>query len=261
MEEVLTYEQVSISYQERPVVENISFSLKPGEILGIAGESGSGKSSVLRAAMGILGPGGSVSGGEICFRGHGMSRMSREELRRIRGGEIGMIFQDAKASFCPVRTIGDQIYESLSAHEKISRKDSDDRARELFEKIGLKNGRNILESYPFELSGGMNQRAGIACAMISRPSVLLADEPTSSLDMVAQKQVMEELKALQEINGTAVILVSHNLKLILGLADTVLVLHEGKMAEYGEAAQILSRPRAEYTKELLNAVPRLKRSE
>ncbi len=261
MEELLTYDQVSISYQERPVVENMSFILRPGEILGIAGESGSGKSSVLRAALGVLGPGGSMTKGTIRFRGREISKMSKEELRRIRGGEIGMIFQDTKASFCPVRTIGDQIYESLCAHEKLSRKASDEKARELFEKIGLKDGKKVLASYPFELSGGMNQRVGIACAMLLEPSVLLADEPTSALDMVAQKQVMEEMMALRKMDKTAVILVSHNLKLILNLADMVLVLHEGKTVEYGESLQILSRPQAEYTRKLLDAVPSLKRSE
>lgn len=259
MEELLAYDQVGVCYHGRPAVENICFSLKSGEILGIVGESGSGKSTVIRAALGILGAGGTVTGGEIRFRGRGMSGLTREELRRIRGKEMGMIFQDAKASFCPVRTIGDQIYESLAAHESLSRADADERALEVFEKIGLGDGRRILRSYPFELSGGMNQRVGIACAMLPGPSVLLADEPTGALDVVSQKQVMEEILTLRDTYGMAVVLVSHNIRLAFSLADTVLVLHKGKPVEYGEAAGMSLKPRAEYTRELLEAVPRLKK--
>lgn len=261
MEELLVYDRVSVSYNGKPVLRDITFSLRAGEILGIVGASGSGKSSVLRAALGILGRDGAVTGGSIRYRGQELRGMKEKRLRGIRGRQIGMIFQDAEASLCPVRTIGDQIHESLKAHEKISRAEADKRAVELFAKLGLPDGKRILDSYPFELSGGMNQRVCIAMAMLPGPAVLLADEPSSALDVISRKQVVEEMRSLREIYGTAVIVVTHNMGVVSAMADRVLVLHDGGTVEYGEAAQVLSQPRAEYTKELLAAVPKLKRKQ
>lgn len=170
-----------------------------------------------------------------------------------------MIFQDSGASLCPIRTIGAQMYESMSAHRKITKKETAHSALEIFERLGLEDGERILRSYPFMLSGGMNQRVGIAMAMLHRPPLLLADEPTSALDTVTQKQTVEEMLALREIYDTAIILVTHNIGVVEAMADKVLVLHEGRQEEYGPAAQVLRCPQAEYTKELLAAVPRLRR--
>lgn len=255
----LIYDQVEICYDGKTVAENISFSLSPGEILGIAGESGSGKSTVIRAALGILGQGGRVTRGNIWFKDRNLLSLSEKEMRMIRGAQIGMIFQDATASFCPVRTIGAQIYESMAAHEKISRKESDKKALILFEKLNLHDGKRILNSCPFELSGGMNQRACIAAAMLSGPSVILADEPTSALDVSAQRQVLDEMLLLRKLYGTAFILVSHNIGVISEMADRVMILRRGKIEEYGAAGQVLAAPKSMYTKELLAAVPKLRR--
>ena len=180
-------------------------------------------------------------------------------MRKIRGAQIGMIFQDAGASLCPIHTIGDQIYESMAAQGRKDRQESDGRALELLDKLGFRDGRRILNSYSFEMSGGMNQRIGIAIAMLLKPSVLLADEPTSALDVTVQKQAVEEMLLMRRLYGTAMILVTHNIGVVRAMADSVLVLKEGEMVEYGSAPQVLAHPRADYTKKLLAAVPELRR--
>ena len=259
MEELLAFRSVDISYNGRTAVRDISFSLKQGEILGIVGESGSGKSTLLRAALGILGPGGLVTRGDIRFREQNLQELSEKQMRGIRGAQIGMIFQDAGASLCPIRTIGDQMQESLAAHGEKDRKKNQERALELLERLGFRDGKRILESYPFEMSGGMNQRIGIAIAMLSGPSVLLADEPTSALDVTVQKQVVEEMLLLRKLYGTTILLVTHNIGVVRAMADSVLVLKNGEMVEYGAAGRVLEHPGEPYTRELLAAVPRLRR--
>ena len=259
MAELLRYEQVEISYRGRPAVRDVSFTLHEGEILGIVGESGSGKSTLIRAAMGLLGPSGAVTRGDILYRGRSLPALTQEELRRINGPELGMIFQNAGASFCPVRTVGSQFYESAAAHGRVSRQDFTEHAVDLLEKIGFADGRRILNSYPFELSGGMQQRVGIAAAMLLKPSVLLADEPTSALDVFVQKQVVEEMLLLRKEFGTAIILVTHNIGVVGAMADSVLVLKDGGAVEFGRTQQVLNAPENAYTKKLMSAVPRLKK--
>ncbi|HIS80022.1 MAG TPA: ABC transporter ATP-binding protein [Candidatus Scatomonas merdavium] len=259
-EELLEYCSVDVAYDGKRVLQDISFSLRPGEILGIAGESGSGKSTLIRAALGLLGRGGLVARGDIWFRGKDLPDLKEKEMRGIRGAQIAMIFQDAGASLCPIRTIGDQIHESLAAHERVTREESGRRALEMFSRLGFRDGKRILESYPFEMSGGMNQRIGIALAMLQKPAVLLADEPTSALDVSVQRQVVEEMLLMRKLYGTAMILVTHNIGVIRAMADTVLVLKDGKMVEYGSAERVLCHPEQEYTKELLAAVPTIRRN-
>lgn len=260
MEELLTYKSVEIAFNGRTVVHDVSFALHPGEILGIVGESGSGKSTLLKAAMGLLGNGGMVTRGDIWFRGEDLPDLNEKDMRRIRGAGIGMIFQDAGASLCPIRTIGSQIYESMSAHGKLTKSAAKEKALELFEKLHFKDSRRIWDSYPFELSGGMNQRAGIAIAMLMEPPVLLADEPTSALDVAVQKQVVLEMLRLRDLFGTAMVLVTHDIGVVSAMADTVLVLKDGKVMEYGRAQQVLNEPEREYTRKLLSAVPKLRRA-
>ena len=260
MAELLSFEHVEISYGGDPVVHDVSFSVKPGEILGLVGESGSGKSTLIKAAMGLLGDNGLVTKGDILFDGEDIPDLPEKELRKIRGAKIGMIFQDAGASLCPIRTIGAQIYESMSAHMDISRADAQEQAFALFEKLHFQDSRRIWDSYPFELSGGMNQRAGIAIAMLMNPAVLLADEPTSALDVAVQKQVVLEMKQLRELFGTAIILVTHDIGVVSAMADTVLVLKDGRKVEYGPARRVLQAPEQAYTKKLLAAVPKLRRA-
>ena len=256
---ILTYDSVEISFDGKAVVQDVNFSLAPGEILGLVGESGSGKSTLIKAAMGLLGAGGLVTRGDIRYLGQNILDIPEKEKRKIRGAKIGMIFQDAGASLCPIRTIGDQIYESMRAHQKVTRNEAKDRAMDLFEKLNFNDSARVWKSYPFELSGGMNQRAGIAIAMLMNPPILFADEPTSALDVSVQRQVVKEMLKLRELFGTAIVIVTHDIGVVRAMADTVLVLKDGKTVEYGTADVILDHPKDPYTKKLLAAVPKLQR--
>lgn len=256
---ILRYENVDISYNGNTVVKDINFKLDEGEILGIVGESGSGKTTVIKAAMNLLGKGGLVTRGDIWFKGMDIPDLSDKQMRKINGPEIGMIFQNSGSAFCPIRTVGDQLYEAMRAHEKISKEDFRIKATELFEKIGFNDVQRILKSYPFELSGGMQQRVGVAAAMLMNPKVLLADEPTSALDVSIQRLVIDEMLKVREMFGTSMIIVSHNIGVIGAMADNVIVMKDGQIIEYGAGDEVLNSPKEEYTKKLMSAVPRLKR--
>ena len=259
MAEILKYEQVDISYNGVKVIKDVSFTVDEGEILGIVGESGSGKSTLIKAAMGLLGNTGLVTRGDIWYKGKNLPDLSAGEIHKLNGPELGMIFQYAGSSFCPIRTVGAQLYESMTEHESVSKAEFRRRASELLEKIGFENAQRILDSYPFELSGGMQQRVGIAAAMLLNPSVLLADEPTSALDVSVQKQVVEEMLLVRRTFGTSIVLVTHNIGVIGAMADKVLVMKDGEMVEYGETQQVLNDPKEAYTRTLMSAVPRLRR--
>ena len=257
--EILRYDHVDISYNGSKAIKDVSFTVSEGEILGIVGESGSGKSTLIKAAMGLLGDSGLVTRGDIWYKGKNLPDLSASELRKLNGPELGMIFQYAGSSFCPIRTVGAQLYESMTEHKHISKEDFRILAFALLEKIGFDNAQRILDSYPFELSGGMQQRVGIAAAMLLNPSVLLADEPTSALDVSVQKQVVEEMLLVRRTFGTSIVLVTHNIGVIGAMADKVLVMRNGETVEYGETRQVLEDPKEEYTKLLMSAVPRLRR--
>lgn len=259
MSEIIRYEHVDISYNRRMVVHDAHFSAQEGEILGIVGESGSGKSTLIKAAMGLLGRDGLVTRGDIWYKGKDLPDLSPKEMRKICGAEIGMIFQMAGSSFCPIRTVRDQLYETVSEHKKTEKKEFEDQAQELLSKVGFEDPKRVLDSYPFELSGGMQQRVGIAAAMLLNPKILMADEPTSALDVSVQKQVVEEMLMVRETFGTTILLVTHNLGVIRAMADNILVLHQGETMEYGKTKEILAHPQSEYTQKLLSAVPKLRR--
>ncbi|MBR1627872.1 MAG: ABC transporter ATP-binding protein [Lachnospiraceae bacterium] len=258
MDEILRYEKVSISYNGIPRVKDVSFSLKKGQILGIVGESGSGKTTLIRAVMGLLGTGGVVSKGKIIFDNENLSALSANRLRQINGAKIGMVFQHAGAFFCPIRTIGDQLYESVLAHQKQSKKEFFIEAAALLERLGLKDAERMLSSYPMELSGGMQQRVGIASALLLHPALLLADEPTSALDVLLQKKVVEELCLAREELGVSIVIVSHNIGVIRSMADQILVMKDGECVEQGNAQNVLSQPQHPYTAKLLSAIPQIK---
>ena len=193
MTEVIRYEHVDISYKGKRVVHDVSFSVEKGEILGIVGESGSGKSTLIKAAMGLLGKDGLVTRGDIWYKGMDLPDLKPGEMRKLCGPELGMIFQTAGSSFCPIRTVRAQLYEFMTEHKKIKADVFENQAEELLEKFGFEDPKRVLDSYPFELSGGMQQRVGIAAAMLLNPKILMADEPTSALDVTVQKQVIEEM--------------------------------------------------------------------
>ena len=259
MKELLTYDRVEISYNGKPAVQDISVTLHEGEVLGIVGESGSGKSTLIKAAMGLLGPAGMVTRGDIWYKGKDLPDLKPAEMRKLCGPDFGMIFQSAGASFCPIRTVGAQLYESVIEHEKISKEAFTDRASEILIKIGFPDPLRVLKSFPFELSGGMQQRVGIASAMLLRPAILMADEPTSALDVHVQKQVVEEMLLMRREFGVSIIIVTHNIGVVGAMADNVLVMQNGRAVEYGETDKILNHPETAYTKTLMAAVPRLER--
>ncbi len=250
---LLSVDGLSVAYGSQPALEQVSFTLAPGEILGVVGGSGSGKSTLLRAIAGLLAGNARITSGCIFFQGEALNQ------RALRENAIGMIFQDPAASFCPVRTIGDQLHETLNAQHPCSRAESDAAAAALFTQLGLAAPEKLLSSYPFALSGGMSQRVALAIAMLLNPALLLADEPTSALDMISQRQVLDALSFLRQKNGSAIVLVTHNIGVCERLADQVIVLQSGRIVEAGPTAQVFSSPQAAYTKELLAAVPRLRR--
>ena len=259
MSVLLDYQHVEISFNGNAVVHDVSFQLHPGEILGLVGESGSGKSTLIKAAMGLLGENDMVTRGDIWFEGKNLPDLPEKEMRKICGEKIGMIFQDCGASMSPIRTIGEQIVESMAAHHKVNVAEARATAMELFGKLRFKDGERVWNSYPFELSGGMNQRAGIAIAMLMNPAILMADEPTSALDVAVQRQVVEEMLNIRDVFGTAIIIVTHDIGVVSAMADSILVLQNGNVMEYGKAKDVLENPRNDYTKKLLSAVPRLRR--
>lgn len=258
MKTLLRYDRVDVSYNGAPVVHDVSFSLREGEILGVVGESGSGKSTLLKAAMGLLGSGGVVTRGDIWYKEKNLPDLSEEELRRLSGAEIAMVFQQAGASFCPVRSVGAQLFEAVSAHEDIPEADFREKAASLLQKLRFEDASRILESYPFELSGGMMQRVGIAAAMLLNPAVLLADEPTSALDVSVQKQAVEEMLLIRELYHTSIVIVTHNIGVVRAMADRVVVMREGRIVESGGTRDVLENPAREYTKKLMAAVPKLR---
>lgn len=254
---VLTYAHVDIAYGGRTAVRDVSFELPAGRILGIVGESGSGKSTIVRAAMGLLGRGGRVSAGEIVCDGTDVLAASPRELRAMRGVRAGMVFQDCLAALTPTRRIGDQVHEAMAAHGAIERAESDARACELLARLNLDDPARVLASYPFELSGGMGQRVGVAMALLLEPSVLLLDEPTSALDVCSQKRLIAELLDIRARQGCAMAVVTHNIGVVRALADEVLVLRDGEVAEQGPTCDVLRDPKTAYTRRLIEAVPRL----
>ncbi len=259
MAEIIRYEQVDVSYNDQLMVQDISFSLEQGEILGIVGESGSGKSTLLKAALGMLGKDGLVTRGDIYYEGRDLPDLPPEELRAISGNGIGMIFQNAGASFCPIRTVGVQLQEMMGAKGHKDKGQIEKAAMDLLEKFGFAEPKRILQSYPFELSGGMQQRVGVAAAMLLKPKLLLADEPTSALDVTVQKQVIEEMLLARQLFGTAIILVTHNMGVVRAMADKMLVMQGGRAMEYGKTAEVMANPSSPYTRKLLDAMPRLRR--
>ncbi len=251
--------QVEVSYNGEPVVFEMNLKLDRGEVLGIVGESGSGKSTLAKAAMGLLGGEGSVTKGSIIFKGKALLDMPQESLRRLRGTHMGMIFQNCESALCPLRTIGDQLFEALHEHGKRNRQDVREEAVLMFKKMNMHDGNRILKSYPFELSGGMNQRVGIAMAMMFKPELLIADEPTSSLDVISQAKVVEEITSLREEYGISMVIITHNIGLVSKIADKIAVMHQGRLVEYGDASSVIDNPKEVYTQKLIQSVPRIRK--
>jgi len=238
-------------------VNGISFDIAPGETLGIVGESGCGKSVTSLALLGILPRAGRVTAGSARFDGTELTSLNDSQLRAIRGRQIAMIFQDPMTSLNPVLTIGRQLREPLETHLGLNKKEALARSAELLDQVGIPNARSRLRDYPHQFSGGMRQRAMIAMALACEPKLLIADEPTTALDVTIQAQILDLLRNLVSERDSALIMITHDLGVVAGICERVEVMYAGTFVESGSAQQIFSRPRHPYTLGLLESVPRL----
>jgi ABC-type dipeptide/oligopeptide/nickel transport system ATPase component len=239
------------------VVRNVGFRIERGRTLCIVGESGSGKSVTCHAILGLLASNGRVTGGRILFKGRDLAGLREPELERIRGAEIGMVFQDPHGSLNPVHAIGRQIRETLRLHRGMSEAQAQRRAVELLSLVGIPEPELRLASYPHQLSGGMAQRVMIAMALSCEPDLLIADEPTTALDVTIQAQILDLLQRLKRELSMSILFVTHDLGVVAQMADDVVVMRHGEVVESGPAREVLTRPQAPYTRELLAAAARL----
>ena len=241
-------------------VSDVSFSLRAGETLGIVGESGSGKTVTAMSVLNMVRKPGRVEGGQVLFRGQNLLALSEKEIRKIRGRAIGIVFQDPVTSLNPLMRVGEQIVETILAHSDATRRDAVERSVDLLEKVGIPDPRARLVDYPLAFSGGMSQRVMIAIALANTPDVIIADEPTTALDVTIQAQILELLATLSRQNGTAVILITHSLGIVARVCQRVAIMYAGKIVEEGRTEEIFANPRHPYTRDLLGAMPRLSRS-
>lgn len=258
---MLKIDNVTISYQKAPAVADFSLDMKPGQIVSLVGESGSGKTTVIRAVLGLLAGGGEVTKGDILFDGESLLSRTPEQWRALRGSDISMIFQDSGAMMNPTRRIGAVFTEYLKTHEKISKKDAWVKGEEMLGKMRLPSPDNIMRSYPFQLSGGMRQRVGIAMGMTYQPRLLLADEPTSALDVTTQAQIVRQMMELRDTYGTGIIVVTHNLGVAAYMSDYIVVMKDGCIEDQGDREHILHHSSNAYTRSLLSAVPSMEREQ
>jgi oligopeptide/dipeptide ABC transporter ATP-binding protein len=262
-EPILTIDNLTVEFKTEDgivqAVTGVSYDLFPGEVLGIVGESGSGKSVSMLSVLGLIPqPPGRIASGEALFNGRNLLKMSKDELRKIRGGDMAMIFQDPMTSLNPVLKVGSQIAEAIRAHNPgVGEDEAERRVIELLLLVGVPNPEQRYHQYPHEFSGGMRQRGMIAMAIANSPSVLVADEPTTALDVTIQAQIMEVIKAAQRETHAAIILITHDLGLIAELADRVVVMYAGRVVELGDVYTIFHDPRHPYTVGLMNSLARL----
>ncbi len=243
---------------EVKAVDGISYSLGYNEVMGVVGESGSGKSVEAYAIMGLLQSNGKVIGGSINYEGRSVLDFTEEEMRQFRGNKVSMIFQNPMTCLNPVYTIGNQLSEAITCHDAtISKKEARNRVIDMLEKVGINNADKRFDQYPHEFSGGMRQRAMIAMALICKPKLLIADEPTTALDVTIQAQILELMKELQRQENTSIIFITHNLGVVAEICDRVSVMYAGHIVEQGTVDEIFYEPQHPYTKGLLTSIPRL----
>lgn len=253
---MLEMKHVGIEYGAgRRVVDDFNLTMKAGEIVSIVGESGSGKTTVIRAILGALAGAGRVCAGDIRFHGEDMKDYNLQTWRGLRGMKISMIFQDCGGALNPVRRIGKQFTEYIMTHEKCLKQEAYEKAKNMLSNMRLTDAEHVMKSYPFQLSGGMRQRVGIAMAMTFNPELLLADEPTSALDVTTQAQIVRQMMELREKYQTGIIMVTHNLSVAAYMADKLIVMKDGKVVDAGTREEVLGNPLSVYTRKLLCAVP------
>ncbi len=254
MDNILKIDHLSITYDGiKSAVDDVSFSVKKGEIIGIVGESGSGKSTILHSILGLLPPGARQKG--VCeILGKGYEERTAKEWKQLRGSEVAMIFQDTGRYMNPISRVGKQYTDFLKIHGIKDKKECLAIEQDMLSRVHLTDTDRVLHSYPFELSGGMRQRVGIAMAMSLKPQILLADEPTSALDVTVQAQVIYEMMELRRKYGTTIVIVTHNMGVAAYMSDKIGVMQNGKLVEWGKTEDIIENPKQEYTKSLLDAV-------
>ena len=238
-------------------VDGVSFDIAEGETLGLVGESGCGKSVSALSILRLVDPPGRIESGEVLFRGKNLLALSKREIRTVRGGQISMIFQEPMTSLNPVFSIGDQIIEAIQLHQKKDRGEARAAAVDMLRRVGIPSPAQRIDEFPHQLSGGMKQRVMIAMALVCRPALLIADEPTTALDVTIQADILDLLKDLQAELGMAIILITHNLGIVAGMARRVAVMYAGKVVEMSPTGDLFAEPRHPYTISLFKAVPRL----
>lgn len=236
-------------------VNGVSFSVNAGEVMGLVGESGSGKSMTGYSIVGLVDAPGKVVGGRVLFHGQDLCQMNQEQLRRLRGNRIAMIFQDPMMTLNPVLRIDTQMIETVLAHESVSRSVARERAREALARVGIPSPDERLSAYPHQFSGGMRQRVAIAIALLNKPDLIIADEPTTALDVTIQAQILFEMQKLCAESGTALIWITHDLSVVAGLADKVAVMYAGRIVESGPVQDVLEQPMHPYTRGLIESLP------
>ena len=236
-------------------VDGVSFSVAPGRVLGLVGESGSGKSVTGFSVIGLIDAPGRFVGGRILYRGKDLARLPEREMRRLRGDRIAMIFQDPMMTLNPVLRVDTQMIETVQAHAQVSRAEARARARDALGMVGISSPEERLSAYPHQFSGGMRQRVAIAIAMLHRPDLIIADEPTTALDVTIQAQILSEVQALARERGTALVWITHDLSVVAGLADEVAVMYAGRLVEAGSTDGVLDRPLHPYTRGLIGSIP------
>jgi peptide/nickel transport system ATP-binding protein len=243
-------------------VDGVSFSVGRGKVMGLVGESGSGKSVTGFSIIGLVDPPGRIAGGSILFQGHDLAKLSEEEMRDLRGNRIAMIFQDPMMTLNPVLRIDTQMIETVKAHKKVSTEEARQRARDTLGMVGIPSPDERLKSYPHQFSGGMRQRVAIAIALLHQPQLIVADEPTTALDVTIQGQILAEVQKLCATTGTSMIWITHDLSVVAGLADDIAVMYAGRIVEKGAVSEVLDKPLHPYTHGLIGSVPsRNKRGE
>lgn len=255
---MLKLDHVTISYDDRPIVKDFCMEMGPGEIISIVGESGSGKTTVIRAILGLLPEGGEVTGGDILYEGKSLIDSPLSYIESLQGKDMTMIFQDSGAMINPIRRIGSQFVEYIRVHDRsITRQDARKKALEMLTQMRLPEPENIMHSYPFQLSGGMRQRVGIAMALTFNPRLLLADEPTSALDVTTQAQIVRIMMEMKKEYAASIIIVTHNLGVAAYMSNHIIVMKDGMIVEEGDRDTILNHPKEAYTKNLMRAIPKM----